>query len=174
MMIKELVDEYARYRTIGEKAIQQVPDKALNEVLSADNNSIAMIVRHLSGNLVSRFTDFLTSDGEKPWRDRDSEFEDTTYDRRDVEQMWAEGWDVLEAELSKLSDDHLQRHVYIRGQAWTVHGALCRSLAHVSYHVGQIVLLARIFNGGDWQWITIPKGQSREYNRNPTKEKKPE
>lgn len=158
---------------MGEKALSQVPDEDLNEVLGADNNSIAMIVRHLSGNLVSRFTDFLTSDGEKPWRNRDSEFEDTTYDRQDVEQLWVEGWDVLESELSRLSDDHLQRHVYIRGQSLTVNQALCRSLAHVSYHVGQIVFLARIFNGGDWQWITIPKGRSQEYNRNPTKEKGP-
>jgi hypothetical protein len=173
-MIKDFIDEFARYRSIGEKAIQQVSDEALNEVLSDDNNSIAMIVRHISGNLTSRFTDFLTSDGEKPWRDRDSEFEDTQYDRRDVEQMWAEGWDVMESELSKLSDEHLQRHVYIRGQVLTVHAALCRSLAHFSYHVGQIVLLARIFNGGDWKWITIPKGLSQEYNRNPTKEKGPE
>lgn len=172
-MIKDFVDEYARYRRIGEKAIQQVSDEALNEVLGADNNSIAIIVRHISGNLLSRFTDFLNSDGEKPWRDRDSEFQDAHYDRRDVELMWAEGWGVLESELSKLGDEHLQQHIYIRGQAWTVHDALCRSLAHVSYHIGQIVLLARILNDGKWQWITIPKGKSREYNMNPSKEKGP-
>ena len=172
-MIKDLVDEYARYRSIGEKAIQQVSDEALNSVLGADNNSIAIIVRHISGNLLSRFTDFLTSDGEKPWRDRDAEFESTMYTRRDVEQMWAEGWGVMESALSKLGDEQLQHHVYIRGQAWTIHDALCRSLAHVSYHVGQIVLLARILNDGNWQWISITKGQSREYNMNPTKEKKP-
>ena len=172
-MIKDFVDEYARYRRIGEKAIQQVSDEALNEVLGADNNSIAIIVRHISGNLLSRFTDFLNSDGEKPWRDRDSEFQDAHYDRRDVELMWAEGWGVLESELSKLGDEHLQQHIYIRGQAWTVHDALCRSLAHVSYHIGQIVLLARILNDGKWQWITIPKGESREYNMNPSKEKGP-
>ncbi len=172
-LIKDIVDEYARYRRIGEKAIQQVSDEALNSVLGADNNSIAVIVRHISGNLVSRFTDFLTRDGEKPWRDRDSEFQDALYDRRDVERMWAEGWDLLESELSKLSGEQLQQHVYIRGQAWTIHGALCRSLAHVSYHVGQIVLLARILNDGNWQWLSIPKGRSREYNVNPAKEKKP-
>jgi hypothetical protein len=172
-LIKDLIDEYARYRSIGEKAIQQVSDEALNSVLGAGNNSIAIIVRHISGNLLSRFTDFLSSDGEKPWRDRDSEFQDGHYDRLGVERMWAEGWGVLESELSKLSDGQLQQHVYIRGLAWTIHDALCRSLAHVSYHVGQLVLLARILNDGDWQWISIPKGQSREYNMNPTKEKKP-
>lgn len=173
-MLKDLSDEYARYRSIGEKAIKQVSDEAVNEVLGPDSNSIAMIVRHVSGNLLSRFTDFQTSDGEKPWRDRDSEFEETNYDRRDVEQMWAQGWKVLESTLSELTDEDLQRHVYIRGLAWTIHAALCRSLAHVSYHVGQIVLSARILNGGNWQWISVPKGQSLEYNRHPTKEKKPE
>ena len=173
-MLKDLSDEYARYRRIGEKAIKQVSDDALNEVLRPDNNSIAMIVRHISGNLLSRFTDFQNSDGEKPWRNRDSEFEETNYDRRDVEQMWAEGWEMLESALSELTDEDLQRNVYIRGQAWTIHAALCRSLAHVSYHVGQIVFAARILNGGKWQWISIPKGQSREYNRHPTMEKKPE
>jgi hypothetical protein len=172
-LIKDLVDEFARYRSIGEKAIQQVSDEALNTAAGADNNSIATIVRHISGNLRSRFTDFLTSDGEKPWRDRDSEFDGPHCARREVEQMWAEGWRVLESELSKLSDEQLQHHVYIRGQSWTIHDALCRSLAHVAYHVGQIVLQARMLNDGNWKWISIPKGKSREYNMNPTMEKKP-
>ncbi|HXU36058.1 MAG TPA: DinB family protein [Blastocatellia bacterium] len=173
-MLKDFTDEYARYRAIGEKALRQVPGENLNAVIGTDNNSIAVIVRHISGNLLSRFTDFLTTDGEKTWRDRDSEFEDKKYEAEDVEKMWAEGWRVLETQLSMLTDEHLQQTVYIRGQAWTVHEALCRSLAHVSYHVGQIVVLARIFSGGNWDWISIPKGQSREYNTNPTMEKKPE
>jgi hypothetical protein len=173
-VIKDFIAEYARYRRIGERAMQQVSDDGLNRVLSPDNNSIAVTVRHISGNLLSRFTDFLSSDGEKPWRDRDSEFEDANYDRASVERMWAQGWDVLESELSRLSDQDLLRQVYIRGQAWTVGAALCRSLAHVSYHVGQIVLSARILSEDDWQWISIPKGQSREYNKNPTKEKSPQ
>lgn len=172
-MIKDFVDEYARYRSIGEKAIKQVSDDALNKVLGADNNSIATIVRHITGNLLSRFTDFMTSDGEKPWRHRDSEFEDKRCDRRDVEEMWSRGWNVLESELAKLGEEHLEQTVLIRGQGLTVHEALCRSLAHVSYHVGQLVLLARILNEGEWQWISIPKGNSREYNKNPTMEKKP-
>jgi len=170
-LIRDFISEYARYRSIGEKAIGQVSDDALNKVLGPDNNSIAIIVRHIGGNLVSRFTDFLTGDGEKPWRDRDSEFQEARYDRSEVERIWSEGWAVLELELSKLTDEQLQQQVNIRGQAWTVHDALCRSLAHLSYHVGQIVLLARILNQGEWQWISIPKGQSREYNLHPTKEK---
>jgi uncharacterized protein DUF1572 len=170
-LIKDFINEYARYRSIGEKAIGQVSDDALNKVLGRDNNSIAIIVRHIGGNLASRFTDFLTSDGEKAWRDRDSEFQEARYDRSEVERIWSEGWGVLEFELSKLTAEQLQQQVYIRGQAWTVHEALCRSLAHLSYHVGQIVLLARMLNEGEWQWISIPKGQSSEYNLHPTKEK---
>jgi hypothetical protein len=170
-LIRDFINEYARYRSIAEKAIAQVSDDALNKVLGPENNSIAIIVKHISGNLVSRFTDFLTSDGEKPWRDRDSEFQTASYGRTEVERIWSEGWSVLESELSKLTDEQMQQQVYIRGQAWTVHDALCRSLAHLSYHVGQIVLLARILNEGDWQWISIPKGQSREYNLRPTREK---
>ena len=173
-MLKDFLDEYARYRAIGEKAMRQVSNDDLNVVIGPDTNSIAMIVRHIRGNLLSRFTDFLTTDGEKPWRNRDSEFEDAKYETEDVENAWTEGWDVLEAQLSQLSDEHLQQKIYIRGQAWTVHDALCRSLAHISYHVGQIVLLARILNDGNWDWISIPKGQSRQYNTNPTMEKKPE
>ena len=173
-MIKDFVDEYARYRSIGEKAMAQVSDDDLNRVVSFDANSIAMLVRHISGNLRSRFTDFLTSDGEKPWRNRDAEFEDVHYDRQAVETMWAQGWEVLESELSKLGDEHLLQSVSIRGRGWTVHDALCRSLAHVAMHVGQIVLLARILTEGNWKWITIPKGKSREYNTNPTHEKMPE
>lgn len=173
-MIKEFTAEYARYRAVGEKAIAQVSDEALNKVIGPDNNSIAMLMRHISGNFISRFTDFLTSDGEKPWRDRDAEFEDTTYSRQEIETLWARGWDTVQSSLSSLSDDQLSLDVYIRGERWSVHGALCRSLAHVAYHVGQMVLLARVLTTDDWKWITIPKGKSAQYNQNPRLEKKPE
>ncbi|MEN3330860.1 MAG: hypothetical protein V7641_225 [Blastocatellia bacterium] len=173
-MIKDFLYEYHRYRSIGLKAIAQVSDEALNQVLGSDNNSIAMIARHISGNLRSRFTDFLTSDGEKPWRDRDSEFADQTYDRQAVEQMWADGFQVVEDQLAAMTDADLERQVTIRKHALSVNEALCRSVAHTAYHVGQIVLLARILNAGNWQWISVPKGKSQEYNLNPTMEKKPE
>src|SRR5262249_41256991 len=129
-MIKDFLDEYHRYRVIGDKALAQVADEALNQIISEDNNSIAIIVRHVSGNLRSRFTDFLTSDGEKPWRDRDAEFSDATYDRERVEGMWAEGFQVVETALSALTDADLGRQITIRGIPHTVHEALCRSIAH--------------------------------------------
>jgi uncharacterized damage-inducible protein DinB len=174
LMLKNFVDEYHRYKLIGKKALDQTSDLALNKALGHENNSIAMIVRHISGNFVSRFTDFLTSDGEKPWRNRDTEFESRDYDRQEIYEMWDKGWEALETQLSALSDDDLERTVYIRGQSWTVHAALSRSLAHVSYHIGQIVMLARMLNEGEWKWISVPKGKSKEYNLNPTKERRPD
>lgn len=157
MLIEDFRTEFARYRVLGERAIAQVPDSALNVIPAPDGNSIAMIVRHVSGNLVSRFTDFLTTDGEKPNRDRDREFEDRSYSRRDVDQLWTAGWDVLEHSLGTLRDSNTEQQVTIRQQPLTVHAALSRSLAHTSYHVGQLVLLSRMYASGEWEWLSIPK-----------------
>jgi len=173
MFVKDFVDEYARYRLMGEKAMAQVSEEGLNRVVAPDGNSIAMIVRHIGGNFVSRFTNFLTEDGEKPWRNRDGEFADGVYGRTEIEDAWTTGWSILESELGHLTDADLERFVTIRGTELTVHEALCRSLAHVASHVGQIVLLARIVAPERWQWISIPKGQSQQYNQNPTLEKRP-
>jgi hypothetical protein len=172
-MLQDIVDEYRRYRVLGEGALAQASDVALNQMPSADGNSIAMIVRHLSGNFASRFTDFLTEDGEKPWRDRDGEFEIREYSRAEVDSMWAKGWQVVESALAGLEDGHLSRTVKIRGQPLSVHAALARSLSHAAYHVGQIVLLARVGTGEGWKSLTIPRGQSAQYNQNPTREKVP-
>ena len=172
MLIKDFLDEFERYKVMGEKAIAQVPDAALNRILAKDGNSIAMLVRHINGNLRSRFTDFLNSDGEKPWRQRDLEFEERNYSRSEVNAMWAEALETVKRELAKITDDDLEKEVTIRGVPFTAHGAICRLVAHFSYHVGQIVLLARVA-AEQWHWITIPKGQSEQYNQNPTMEKKP-
>jgi uncharacterized damage-inducible protein DinB len=172
-MLKDFVDEYKRYQIIGQKTLAQISDEYLNKVLGADNNSIAVIVRHISGNLISRFTDFLSSDGEKSWRDRDSEFVERDYGREELNEIWDKGWQVLEMTLGELTDEDLPKTVTIRGHKHSVHEALSRSIAHIAYHVGQIVLLARIFNDGNWQWISVPKGKSKEYNQNPTMEKRP-
>jgi len=166
-IIKDFSREYSRYRAMGLKALAQVPDARLHEIVGAEGNSISILVQHISGNLISRFTDFLTSDGEKPWRNRDSEFETLDNSRKDLEEMWAKGWGVLEDQLARLTDQDLLRQVVIRGEAWSVHGALARSLAHASYHVGQMVTLARLLCSSEWQWITIPKGKSQEFNVNP-------
>jgi hypothetical protein len=173
MSIDDFRTEYRRYRVIAERALAQIPDSALNHVPAPDGNSAAMIVRHMSGNLRSRFTDFLSADGEKPSRDRDAEFLEGAYSRLEVDALWAQGWDVLESTLAGLSDWDLARTVTIRQQPLSVHAALCRSLAHVAYHVGQLVLLARMAATGEWQWISIPKGASEAYNAAPHSEKAP-
>jgi uncharacterized damage-inducible protein DinB len=172
-MIEPYATEFHRYRRIAEKALEQVSDEALNRVPGPDGNSLAMLVRHLSGNLLSRFTDFLTSDGEKPWRRRDEEFEERAYTRAEVEEMWRRGWEVLDGALDSVSESDLSRKVTIRGQELRVDAALARSLAHLAYHVGQMVLMARREQGSDWIWISIPKGGSEQYNRKPTKERGP-
>ena len=167
MLIADFRSEYTRYRQIAEKAMRQMPDVLLNRVPAPDANSAAMIVRHMSGNFVSRFTNFLTEDGEKPNRDRDAEFDERTYTRDEVEELWAKGFAVLDDALAPLGDADLQRIVTIRNQPMTIHAALARSLAHLSYHVGQIVLLARIYAAGPWESLSIPKGQSKSYDAGP-------
>lgn len=170
-MIDDFRSEYRRYRTLGERALAQMSDDGLNHVPSQESNSAAMIVRHVSGNLASRFTDFLQSDGEKPWRDRDREFDDVQLSRAEVEKAWASGFAVLDAALDALTDADMSRTVTIRQQPLTVHAALTRSVAHVAYHAGQLVLLARAEAGAGWKSLSIPRGMSDAYNAAPTNEK---
>lgn len=170
MMTQSFLDEYGRYRALGEKAMAQVSDDALNRMMSSDGNSIATLVRHISGNLISRFTDFMAADGEKPWRDRDGEFESGPFSRAEVEDAWSRGWEVLEREVGRLRDEDFTRAVTIRGQAMTVHDALIRNITHVAMHVGQIVLLARNAAGADWKTLSIPRGQSRQFNEQMARE----
>lgn len=171
MFVTDFADEYARWRALGEKAMAQVPDAALNTAPAQDSNSIAILARHVGGNLTSRFTDFLTSDGEKPWRDRDNEFDEGPFSRGDVETAWHRGFDAVAGALAQLRDDDLARTVTLRGVELTVHQALCRSIAHTANHVGQIILVAKMFAGSDWRTLSIPKGKSKEYNQNPVAER---
>ena len=158
--------EWRRYRALGEGAIRQVRDDELGR--DAGGNSVAIIVWHIAGNLKSRFTDFLDSDGEKPWRNRDSEFADrSNVIRAELLEKWDSGWSALFAALEPLSDEHLSRIVSIRGVKCRVDEALHRSLAHTSYHVGQIVFIAKGFRGTEWKSLSIPHGKSQEYNQNP-------
>jgi uncharacterized damage-inducible protein DinB len=169
-LIKSIEAEYRRYKALAEAALAQVPEASLSQP-AAGGNSLAVICWHLSGNLKSRFTDFLTSDGEKPWRQREEEFADRVVSRADLLAKWNQGWEVLFATLDGLADGDLQKSVVIRGQSLAVHEALHRSLTHTSYHVGQIVYLARSIRGDEWQYLSIPPGGSAAYNTNPTLEK---
>lgn len=155
---------FAYYKLLGDKALAQVGDADLHRVLVNEGNSIAIIVRHMAGNMRSRFTDFLTSDGEKPWRDRDSEFEDAGQDRAALLKDWESGWVCFFAAVDPLTDADLSRTVYIRNEGHTVEEALHRQLAHYAYHVGQIVLLARAFAGDEWISLSIPRNASKQFN----------
>ncbi len=175
-LIKSIEAEYCRYKAVAEAALAQVPEASLSQAGSAgsaegEGNSLAILCWHLSGNLRSRFTDFLASDGEKPWRQRDEEFAVRTVSRAELLARWQQGWDVLLATLGQLTDADLTKTVLIRGQPLAVHEALHRSLAHASYHVGQIVSLAHAMCGADWRYLSIPPGGSAAYNANPQQEK---
>jgi len=170
-VIESIRAEYVRYMALAEGAIAQTTDAELVVPAAGGGNSIAVIVQHLAGNFRSRFTDFLTSDGEKPWRQREEEFATCEVSRDQLLAMWQEGWRVLFAALDGLDDGCLARQVTIRGQALSVHEALHRSLAHAAYHVGQIVLLAKSFRGADWKYLSIAPGESAAYNAAPTRDK---
>jgi len=158
-IIDSIRGEYLRYKSLAEAAIDQLSDSDLSTDGPNGGNSIAVMCWHVAGNLQSRFTQFLTTDGEKPWRQRDDEFVTRGYSHADVERLWAEGWQVLEHTLSELSEADLGRTVMIRGESLSVHAALCRALAHVSYHTGQIVLLARMVGADEWKSLSIPKAR---------------
>ena len=169
-VIQSLVDEYKRYKALAEAAIAQVGDEELGHPGHDGGNSIEMLIRHIAGNLKSRFTDFRTSDGEKPWRHRDDEFESAALSRTELMQLWDDSWDVLFGELEKLSDADLSATVTVRRQPLRIDEALHRSLAHAAYHVGQIVFMAKAMRGGGWRTLSIPKGKSEEYNQKGARE----
>lgn len=171
MIIESIKYEYLRYKSLAEGAFEQTQEEGLNKVFGEDNNSISVIVSHISGNLKSRFTDFLTTDGEKSWRHRDTEFEERELTRNELIKKWNEGWNILLNTLDDLTDDDLDKTVIIRNKGLTVSDALLRSLAHLSYHVGQIVFIAKIIAGKNWKSLSIPRGKSEKYNLNPDKEK---
>ena len=153
------------YKKLGERAMDQVSDEHLFAALDEEANSIAIIVKHMTGNMRSRWTDFLTSDGEKPNRNRDGEFVDPPATREALLKDWEDGWAHVFETLESLSDEDLTRTVTIRGEAHSVMQAINRQLAHYPHHVGQIVLLAKHFACGHWQSLSVPRNKSAEFNR---------
>jgi hypothetical protein len=162
--LASILSEYQRYKKLADDAMAQVVEKDLSAAGPSGGSSIAVICWHVSGNLRSRFTDFLTADGEKAWRNREEEFEARSVTRDELRSKWEQGWTVLFQSLNALRPEDLDRQVKIRGQAMAVHDALHRSLAHASYHVGQIVYLAKAFKGKDWTYLSIPPGKSDAFN----------
>jgi len=153
------------YKKMGEGAMEQVTDEQLFATLDEEMNSIAIIVKHMAGNMRSRWTDFLTSDGEKPDRNRDTEFMEPPATREELLKRWNEGWDRLFRALTPLSDSDLERSVMIRGEPHSVMQAINRQIAHYAYHCGQIVFLAKHFRASDWKSLSVPRNRSAEFNR---------
>lgn len=163
--VEDSIAIFRYYKKLGERAIEQVSDGQLLAVLDDDMNSIALIVKHMSGNMRSRWTDFLTTDGEKPDRSRDAEFSDPPATREALLEMWEDGWQRLLATLESLSDADLGRTITIRGEAHSVMQAINRQVAHYSYHCGQIVFLAKHLCSARWKTLSVPLGKSAEFTR---------
>jgi hypothetical protein len=161
--VKDSLDVLKHYKRLAERAMVQAPDAALTASPDAESNSIAVIVKHMAGNMLSRWTDFLTADGEKPGRNRDAEFETPPQRREEIMALWEAGWKCMFDALLPLTDADLTRTVKIRNEPHSVMQALNRQIAHYSYHVGPIVYLAKHFAGSGWTAITVPRGKSADF-----------
>ncbi len=155
---------FRQYKTLAERAIAQLSDEQLTQTLDPEMNSVALLVKHMAGNMRSRFTDFLTSDGEKQWRNRDSEFVDPPATRQELMGIWNAGWQLVFSALEPLSEQDLNRTVMIRGEAHSVTQAINRQIAHYACHCGQIVFLAKHLRSDRWTSLSVPRGKSAEFN----------
>ena len=158
--------QFEYYKMLGDKTISQLSEDQLFWQYNSESNSVAIIVKHLWGNMLSRWTDFLTSDGEKEWRKRDAEFENDIKTKDELLNKWNEGWKCLFDAINPLHEEDLEKIIYIRNQGHTVVEAINRQLAHYSYHVGQIVFQGKMIAGENWTSLSIPKGDSKKFNEN--------
>ena len=163
--LSAIINAFEANKRLVDRAVEQVPDDKLHTALDANTNSVAVIMKHVAGNLLSRWTDFLTTDGEKPWRNRDDEFVDSFSGRAELLAYWERGWSCLLGTLKSLEPEDLGKTVSIRGEPHSVPLALERSLGHTCYHIGQIVQVARIHAGDKWNTLTIPRGGSEQFNK---------
>ena len=163
--LESIKKQFEYYKMLGEKTFEQVSDDKLFWQNNEESNSIAMIVKHLHGNMLSRWTDFLTTDGEKEWRKRDEEFENDIKTRATLLEKWGEGWNSLFNAINPLTEGDLEKVIYIRNMGHTVCEAINRQLAHYSYHVGQLVFIGKMIQDEEWKSLSIPKGKSKAYNQ---------
>jgi hypothetical protein len=162
--LESVKKQFEYYKILGEKTFSQLSDEQLFWQYNSESNSIAIIVHHLWGNMMSRWTDFLTTDGEKDWRNRDTEFEQTITTREMMLSKWEEGWQCLFNALNSLTQSDLDKIIYIRNMGHTILEAIDRQLAHYPYHIGQIVFIGKMMCDNNWQSLSIPKGTSKSYN----------
>lgn len=157
--------QFGYYRSIGLKTIEQIPDEKLFWRPNEESNSIGTLIKHLNGNMLSRWTDFLTTDGEKQWRKRDEEFENNIQDKAFLIQLWDQGWDCLLKAIDELSEEDLEKEIFIRNMGQTAIDAINRQLCHYSYHIGQIISISKIVKNQEWKSLSIPKGKSKAFNQ---------
>ena len=162
--LESITKQFQYYKMLGDNTIAQLNDQELFWQYNPESNSIAIIVNHLWGNMLSRWTDFLTSDGEKEWRKRDQEFEDIIKTRAQLLEKWEAGWECLFQAIDSINETNFESTIYIRNQGHTIVEAINRQLAHYAYHIGQIVYLGRMQKGTHWESLSIPKGGSKAYN----------
>jgi len=155
------------YKELSEKTFEQLEDKDFHFQPSSESNSIAVMIQHIVGNMLSRFTNFLTEDGEKEWRNRDDEFEVHDHSKQQLMDLWNKGWKCFFDAVQSLNENDLIKTITIRGEALTVTDAIIRQLAHYPYHIGQIVYVGRLIKNEDWKNLSIPKGASQAYNQSP-------
>jgi len=172
--LTDIKKQFSYYKLLADKAMEQVNDEEFYHQSHECLNSIAIIVKHISGNLLSRFTQFRTTDGEKPWRQRDNEFIIESKVRADLMEIWEKAWTVLFLALDELTEEDIDASIYIREQPQNISSALIRSVTHASHHIGQILLLAKEFRKEEWICLSIPKGKSTEFNASIDKTRKPD
>lgn len=173
--MKELfIKRFQYYKELGDKTFGQLSDKQVLWQYNPESNSIATIVKHISGNMLSRWTNFLTEDGEKDWRNRDSEFENDLISKAQMIEIWEKGWTTLFEALNQISEENIHQIIYIRGEKHTVLDAVLRQLAHYPYHIGQIIYVAKMLKNEDWQTLSIARNKSADFNREMLKKQNPE
>ncbi|QHT68124.1 DUF1572 domain-containing protein [Rhodocytophaga rosea] len=163
--LESIKKQFEYYKSLGERTMEQLDEQDLFWKFNEDSNSIVIIVQHLWGNMMSRWSDFLTSDGEKEWRNRDLEFESVIQTKQELLMKWEEGWNCLFTALDSINKDNFSTIVYIRNQAHSVTDAINRQLAHYSYHIGQMVYIGKMIKSQNWKSLTIPKGKSSDFNQ---------
>ena len=160
-----IIKQFEYYKMLGDKTFEQIESKDIQWQYNSESNSISILVKHIVGNMLSRWTNFLNEDGEKEWRHRDTEFEYSYFSKEDMIKAWDKGWECLFNAIKPLQEDDLERIIYIRNQGHTVTEAINRQLAHYSYHIGQFVFLGKMIKGNDWKSLSIPMGKSSTYNK---------
>jgi len=163
--LESIKKQFEYYKMLGDKTFEQISEEKLFLKLNEESNSISMIVKHLNGNMLSRWTDFLKSDGEKEWRKRDEEFDNNIRTKKELLSKWNEGWECLFNAINGLTENDLEKEIYIRNMGHSVVEAINRQTAHYSYHIGQIVFIGKVIQNENWNSLSIPKGESKKYNK---------